>query len=215
MMADIKISELRKRYGKEGVVDDELPEHPVKLFKRWFDEAVKSDVTEPNAMALATVTESGTPNVRMVLLKGIRDHSITFFTNFESRKGEELRANPVAACTFWWGELERQVRISGKVQKLTEAESEDYFRSRPRDFQIGAWASDQSRPVENREALIENYKALEKKFEGKEIPKPDYWGGFEILLQSLEFWQGRPARMHDRILYQHSAGKWNRQRLAP
>lgn len=214
-MTDIKIADLRKQYKKGGLVDVDLPENPIELFRKWFEEAVESEVVEPNAMALATVTGAETPNVRMVLLKGLDEHSISFFTNYDSRKAKELNAHPVAACTIWWAELERQVRFSGKVEKLTEAESEDYFRSRPRESQIGAWASDQSKPIADRNELEASFKEIEEKFEGGEIPKPDYWGGYKIILETIEFWQGRPGRLHDRILYQQSSGKWNRQRLAP
>jgi pyridoxamine 5'-phosphate oxidase len=214
-MTDIKISDLRKQYKKGGLVDLDLPENPIELFRKWFEEAVESEVVEPNAMALATVTWAETPNVRMVLLKGLDEHSISFFTNYESRKAKELNAHPVAACTIWWAELERQVRFSGKVEKLTAAESEDYFRSRPRESQIGAWASDQSKPIADRSELEASFKEIEEKFKGSEIPRPDHWGGYKIILETIEFWQGRPGRLHDRILYQQSSGKWNRQRLAP
>jgi pyridoxamine 5'-phosphate oxidase len=214
-MTDIKIADLRKQYKKGGLVNHELPENPVGLFRKWFEEAVDSEVIEPNAMALATVTGAETPNVRMVLLKGLTDHSISFYTNYESQKAKDLDAHPVAACTIWWAELERQIRISGKVEKLTAAQSDDYFRSRPRESQIGAWASSQSRPVVNRNELETNFKEIEEKFEGEDIPRPDNWGGYKIIFETIEFWQGRPGRLHDRILYQQSAGKWNRQRLAP
>lgn len=214
-MTDIKIADLRKQYKKGGLVELELPENPVELFRKWFEEAVESEVIEPNAMALATVTGAETPNVRMVLLKGLTDHSISFYTNYESQKAKDLDAYPVAACTIWWAELERQVRISGKVEKLTAAQSDDYFRSRPRESQISAWASSQSRPVANRKELETNFREIEEKYEGEEIPRPDDWGGYKIIFETIEFWQGRPGRLHDRILYQQAAGKWNRQRLAP
>lgn len=214
-MTDIKISDLRKRYKEGRFEDSELPEEPIPLFRQWFNQAVDSEVTEPNAMALATVTGANTPNVRMVLLKGLDENSISFYTNYESRKGKELDANPTAACTIWWAELERQVRLSGRVEKMTDAESDNYFESRPRESQIGAWASSQSRPVVDRKELEDQFREIKKRFEGKEIPKPEYWGGFRIILDTVEFWQGRPGRLHDRIFYQQSSGKWNRQRLAP
>jgi len=149
------------------------------------------------------------------LLKGIDDTSAIFYTNYKSRKGEELTAHPFAACTIWWAELERQIRFSGRVEKVSESESERYFHSRPRDSQVGAWASEQSRPIADREELVARFKEIEQKFNGEKIPKPEYWGGYKIFYNTIEFWQGRPGRLHDRILYQHSAGKWNRQRLAP
>ena len=211
----VNVSELRKRYTKGGLEDDELPGEPMFLFKKWLEEAVKAEVTEPNAMALATVSPAGNPNVRMVLLKGVEDNSITFYTNYGSRKGEDLSVNPAASCTFWWAELERQVRISGTVEKVLQSTSENYFASRPRESQIGAWASDQSKPVANRKELEEKFSEAEARFQGKDIPKPEDWGGFEIKIHEIEFWQGRPGRMHDRILYTRFSGKWNRQRLAP
>lgn len=211
----VNVSELRKRYTKGGLADDELPDEPMPLFKKWLEEAVNAEVPEPNAMALATVSAAGTPNVRMVLLKGVENGSITFYTNYGSKKAKDLAVNPAASCTFWWAELERQVRISGTVQKVLQTVSENYFGTRPRDSQIGAWASEQSRPVANRNELEEMFAKVEARFEGKDIPKPDDWGGFEIRIKEIEFWQGRPGRMHDRILYSLSIGKWNRQRLAP
>jgi pyridoxamine 5'-phosphate oxidase len=211
----VNIADLRKKYTKSGLLEENLPENPMQLFRQWLEEAVKAGVPEPNAMALATVSPEGTPNVRMVLLKAVEDHSITFFTNFNSRKGKDLAATPAASCTFWWAELERQVRISGTVQKVPDSVSEAYFRSRPRESRIGAVASNQSMPVAGREELEKAFAAIEREYEGKEIPKPDDWGGYEITIQEIEFWQGRPGRMHDRISYLVSSGKWNRQRLAP
>ncbi|WP_069130142.1 pyridoxamine 5'-phosphate oxidase [Rhodohalobacter halophilus] len=209
------IADLRKRYTRNGLDEKDLPLNPIELFRMWIDEALDAEVPEPNAMALATVTEAGAPNVRMVLLKGIDELSARFFTNYQSRKGRELESTPSAACTIWWAELERQIRFSGRVKKLSVAESEEYFRSRPRESRIGAWASEQSRPVANRTELEERFIEVEQMFEGKEIPKPQHWGGYKIIFETIEFWQGRPGRLHDRIFYQLSSGKWNRQRLAP
>ncbi|TVR30144.1 MAG: pyridoxamine 5'-phosphate oxidase [Balneolaceae bacterium] len=214
-MVDVKITDLRRKYTRSGLVDENLPENPMKLFNQWFKEALHSEVIEPNAMALATVSGAGSPNVRMVLLKGIDDNSINFYTNYNSRKGQDLAANPFCSCTFWWAELERQVRLSGTVEKLPESVSENYFQSRPRESQIGAWASDQSKPVADREELERKFSEIESRFKDQEIPKPIGWGGFKITVQEMEFWQGRPGRLHDRIYYIHSSGKWNRQRLAP
>lgn len=211
----VNVSELRKRYTKGGLADEELPEEPMSLFKTWLEEAVNAEVPEPNAMALATVSTAGTPNVRMVLLKGVEDSAISFYTNYNSRKAKDLAANPSASCTFWWAELERQVRISGTVKKLPETVSKNYFATRPRDSQIGAWASDQSMPVANREELEKKFAEVEERYRNKDIPKPYDWGGFEIRIKEIEFWQGRPGRMHDRIQYLFSSGKWNRQRLSP
>lgn len=214
-MESVNISELRKRYTKSGLIESELPDNPIELFKKWFDEAVSSEVVEPNAMALATVSPAGTPNVRMVLLKGINDSSVVFYTNYNSRKAKDLEANSTASCTFWWAELERQVRLSGTVKKVSSTVSENYFRSRPKESQIGAWASNQSKPVAGREELEADFKTISERYEGKDVPKPEHWGGYEILIKEMEFWQGRPGRLHDRIYYQVTSGKWNRQRLAP
>jgi pyridoxamine 5'-phosphate oxidase len=211
----VNVADLRKKYTKGGLLEENLPDEPMELFRQWLKEAVEAEVPEPNAMALATVSGAGTPNVRMVLLKGIENGSITFYTNYNSRKGKDLSANPSASCTFWWAELERQLRLSGTVKKVPGSVSENYFRSRPRESQIGAAASSQSMPVAGRGELEKAFAAIEQKYEGRDIPKPENWGGFEINIQEIEFWQGRPGRMHDRILYTRSSGKWNRQRLSP
>ena len=211
----MNVADLRKQYTKAGLLEAGLPGKPMPLFKQWFREALESEVTEPNAMALATVTPGGKPSVRIVLLKGIEEDSITFYTNYGSTKASELEKTPHAACTFWWAELERQVRISGPVKKVSESESTKYFESRPRESQIGAWASSQSRPVSTRIELEELFSRFERKFDGKNVPKPDHWGGYEISVNEIEFWQGRPGRLHDRILYSLEKDEWNRQRLAP
>ena len=212
----MNVADLRKQYTKAGLLESGLPDKPMPLFKQWFQEALESEVTEPNAMALATVTPDGKPSVRIVLLKGIEEDSITFYTNYGSSKAAELEKTPHAACTFWWAELERQVRISGPVKKVPESDSKKYFESRPRESQIGAWASSQSRPVSTRIELEELFSRFERKFDGKKVPKPDHWGGYNISVNEIEFWQGRPGRLHDRILYSLEKGdEWSRQRLAP
>lgn len=210
-----KLADLRRNYTKGGLLEKELPDNPLELFNQWFDEALHSEVTEPNAMALATADSKGRPDSRIVLLKGVEDGSAIFFTNYSSKKGKDLEENPYAAVTFWWAELERQVRMAGPVSKLPEQESRDYFNSRPRESRIGAWASDQSAPIDGRETLTERYKELEERFNGKEIPKPDHWGGYQIRIEEIEFWQGRPGRLHDRICYQLNGDTWSRERLAP
>lgn len=212
---ELDIAALRKRYAKDGLSEHSLPDEPVLLFKKWLEQAIQSEVLEPNAMSLATVNENGEPNVRIVLLKNMRDNTIRFFTNYKSRKGQELAVNPVAACAFWWPELERQVRLRGTVERIAAENSAEYFSSRPRESQIGAWASDQSRIVKNREALQKRFDELESEFDGSEIPMPANWGGYSLEFREIEFWQGRPGRMHDRIVYQLSQGAWNRKRLAP
>lgn len=214
-MSELNISELRRRYIKGGLPDENLPDEPIQFLSKWFDEAVRSDVLEPNAMALATVDEEGKPNVRMVLLKDILEASVTFFTNYNSRKGHELTKHPYTACSIWWPELERQVRFRGEVSKLSSEVSREYFQSRPRESQIGAWASLQSDVVTGRDELEKKYAVMASKFEGEKIPVPDYWGGYKIKISEIEFWQGRPGRLHDRIRYRKENQTWKKERLSP
>lgn len=214
-MTEINVADLRANYTKGGIIDSDLPNNPIVLFKTWLDEALKSQVMEPNAMSLATADKSGTPNVRMVLLKGVEGDTLHFYTNYESEKGKELADNPRASVAFWWPELERQVRITGDVEKLSEKESEDYFHSRPRESQIGAWSSNQSKEVLSRVELQTRFEKLKKRFEGVDIPKPDFWGGYQISIEKIEFWQGRPGRLHDRILYVKNSEEWTKSRLQP
>lgn len=214
-MSELNIADLRRRYTKGGLLEEKLPDKPIPLFKQWMDEAIHSEVMEPNAMALATVDEDNHPDVRTVLLKGIEDRAITFFTNYLSRKARELSKTPYASCVFWWPELERQIRLRGPVGKLSEEVSERYFKSRPRESQIGAWASHQSEVIENREELERKFNEIESRFAGKDVPKPDYWGGYSITPAEIEFWQGRPGRLHDRIRYRKEDQTWNRERLSP
>ena len=214
-MPELNIAELRRNYTKGGLLEDELPENPLKLFKTWMKQAVDSEVMEPNAMALATVKIVVAPNVRTVLMKGIEGDSIHFFTNYKSEKAMEIEENPNVSASFWWPELERQLRFSGVAEKLNEDQNEEYFSSRPRESQLGAWASDQSSPVENRVELEKKFREIEEKFDGREVPKPDYWGGYSICLEEIEFWQGRPGRLHDRIMYKKLGNEWKMQRLQP
>ncbi|CAN5355702.1 pyridoxamine 5'-phosphate oxidase [soil metagenome] len=209
------LAHLRENYTKSGISDVDLPADPVPMFSRWIEEAINVEANEPNAMSLATVSEDGRPNVRVVLLKGIEGNSLEFYTNYLSKKGKELEKNPRAAVAFWWPELERQVRIRGTVEKLSREENDEYFQSRPRESQIGAWVSDQSTPVESREILKEKTKSVIDRFEGRTVPTPDFWGGYSINIVEIEFWQGRPARLHDRILYTRDKGGWKIERLQP
>jgi pyridoxamine 5'-phosphate oxidase len=210
-----EIASLRKNYTKAGLKEEDLPGEPIELFKQWLNEALESDVLEPNAMVLSTVDENGYSNSRTVLLKGIGGSSIRFFTNYESVKGIEISRNPNVSVVFWWGELERQVRIRGVAEKITEKESEDYFQSRPRDSQLGAWASNQSQEIPGRDALENRFNEVKEKYSGKKIPKPPNWGGFDIEIHEIEFWQGRPGRLHDRIKFSKENSNWERKRLAP
>ena len=188
---------------------------PISQFSVWMDEAIESNLIEPNAMILATSSKKGVPSVRTVLLKGFDDKGFVFYTNYESLKAKDLNENPIASLLFLWLELERQIRITGKVEKLSNEESEKYFSSRPRESQLGAWASKQSSVIANREVLEKQYEVMKQKFDGKEIPLPPCWGGYRVLPYNFEFWQGRESRLHDRISYTLKTGKWHIERLSP
>ncbi len=216
------IQSLRKEYSSIGLEESKLPNQPVELFKQWLEEAVKVGILEPNAMFLATVDESGQPQGRVVLLKEVDDSgNFVFYTNYESNKAKQLENQPKATLVFLWGDLERSVRISGNVEKVSEEQSQAYFAKRPRASQIGAWASQQSREIENREEMELNYKKMEKKFEGQEnIPKPPFWGGYCLKPTRIEFWKGRASRFHDRIEYnlkstEKGESTWAIRRLQP
>lgn len=189
---------------------------PIRQFERWFEQAVKAKVPEPNAMTLATVTPEGAPAARVVLLKGVDARGFVFYTNYESAKGRELAANPRATLVFLWLPLGRQVRIDGTVEKVSVEESQTYFHSRPHDSQLGAWASRQSQVVPTRETLEERFNEAKKRFAGQEVPLPPFWGGYRVLPQTIEFWQGRPSRLHDRLRYfKQPDGSWKLERLSP
>lgn len=195
--------------------DSDLLDDPIELFRRWFDEAARAGMPQVNAMTLATVAADGRPSARVVLLKGVDDRGFQFFTNYESRKGGELTANPHAALVFLWIPLERQVRVTGDVVRLSAEESDAYFASRPRGSQVGAWASEQSRPLPRREELEERWQGLEEQYGHGRVPRPAHWGGFLVVPREIEFWQGRENRLHDRFVYTRAAGGWQRQRLQP
>lgn len=189
---------------------------PISFFRQWFDEADKAQVNEVNAMTLATVDEHSKPHARIVLLKAIDDRGFTFFTNYTSNKGKNIAANPNAAIVFFWPELERQVRIEGVIEQVSAAESDDYYMNRPRGSRLGAWASPQSSVIENRAVLEAKEKEYHQHFEGKEIHRPEHWGGYRLLPHRIEFWQGRPSRLHDRICFElTTANSWKKFRLAP
>ncbi len=210
------LAHLRLSYTKGGLTEEEASADPLAQFAVWFEQAKRAGSPEPNAMALATVSASGVPNARMVLLKGARPDGFVFFTNYDSRKGQELAANSRASLLFYWPELERQVRISGMVEKVAFAESEAYFQSRPLGHQLGAWASRQSAEVPNREALEKNLDAVEERFRAAgEVPLPPFWGGFRVRPTIIEFWQGRTNRLHDRLEYSLTERGWIRRRLSP
>jgi pyridoxamine 5'-phosphate oxidase len=210
------LASLRKEYSKARLDIDSINTDPIQQFIAWFKDAQQAEAAEPNAMNLATVNEHGRPTARVVLLKGVENGKFVFFTNYQSPKGKDLDKTPACALTFYWSELERQVRIEGIVTRIDSARSEEYFRSRPRGSQIGAWASPQSAVIEERNLLEERVKQIEERFKGQEIlPKPNQWGGYEVEPLMFEFWQGRESRLHDRILYTKEDNAWIINRLAP
>jgi len=211
----MNLAELRKEYSLAGLSEKDLAKDPFRQFEKWFQEAEAAKIDEPNAAVLATAARDGRPSARVMLLKGVDGRGFVFFTNYDSRKGRELDANPRVAFIFPWVALERQVIIEGSVAKIAPEESEAYFHSRPRASQLGAWASAQSSIVSGREALEVSMKAMEKKYAGVEAPRPPHWGGFRIAPDSVEFWQGRRSRLHDRLRYRREGGAWIVERLAP
>lgn len=210
------IADLRQEYSLQRLNKTDAHPNPFEQFTVWFDQAVAAKLPEPNAMTLATATPDGKPSARMVLLKGYDERGFVFYTNYKSRKGQQLLANPWGAIAFWWTQLERQVRIEGQIEQVSAEESDAYFHSRPQDSQLGAWASEQSQVIDSREVLEQRLQQLKKEYETKTIPRPPYWGGFRLIPVAIEFWQGRPSRLHDRLLYQRTAeGSWMIQRLSP
>jgi pyridoxamine 5'-phosphate oxidase len=190
-------------------------QHPYRLFKKWFADAANAGTKLPEAMALATASRTGAPSVRMVLNRGLDRRGFAFFTNYNSRKGAELRANPRAAIVFYWPLLERQVRAQGRVQKLTRAESDRYFQRRPRESRLSAWISPQSEEIPDRAFLQEAYARAEAQYAGKRIPRPPFWGGYRLVPDEIEFWEGRPHRLHHRVCYRKTPGGWQAVTLAP
>jgi pyridoxamine 5'-phosphate oxidase len=213
--SDLDVAGLRAEYARGGLDVPDLAGDPFTMFRRWLDEAVAAGLHEPNAMVVSTVSAEGRPSSRMVLLKGLSDEGFVFFTNLASRKGEELAANPQCSLLFPWHPLERQVRIEGSATPLDAETVEAYFQSRPRGAQLGAWASPQSQPVASRAALAASYAAVQERFGEGEVPVPPHWGGYLVAPESVEFWQGRPGRMHDRLVFQRDGASWGVVRLAP
>jgi pyridoxamine 5'-phosphate oxidase len=211
-----KFASLRKEYTKASLDIQSVNKNPLLQFGKWFDEALLSNALEPSAMTLSTVSEAGKPSARVVLLKGVSDDRFYFYTNYTSQKGKELENNPACALTFFWPELERQVRISGFADRATAKESDEYFQSRPRGSQIGAWASPQTAVIKDRSLIEQRAKEIEEKFKNEKVlPRPKQWGGYAITPFEVEFWQGRASRLHDRILYTLIDKEWKINRLAP
>ncbi len=212
----MSLAAFRREYTQAGLRRRDLHADPIAQFQRWLQQAIDAKLNEPNAMTLATADNHGRPSARMVLLKAVDERGFTFFTNYHSHKGQELADNPQAALVFFWGELERQVRINGRVSKLSREESARYYQSRPRGSRLGAWVSEQSQVVANREALEAGLKTMEERYPGEEIPLPTHWGGYLVSPTEVEFWQGRPNRLHDRFRYAYAPhGQWQIDRLAP
>lgn len=212
---DATIANLRREYAKQALDEQSVAAEPLAQFRIWFDAALASGIVEPNAMVLSTADADGRPSARVVLLKDIDDRGLSFYTNYNSRKADDIAANPRVSLTFWWQELERQVRVEGRAEQLAESESDLYFASRPRGSRLGAWASPQSAVVASREELEHALEEVETRFGDGDVARPPHWGGYRVVPDVVEFWQGRPARLHDRIRYRRSSDKWLIERLAP
>jgi pyridoxamine 5'-phosphate oxidase len=213
---DKTLADLRKDYTLQDLSETAIDPNPVIQFKKWFEQALAAQIPEPNAMTLATATPDGKPSARMVLLKDFDEQGFVLFTNYNSHKGQELAANPQAALVFWWAELERQVRIVGTVEKISPQQSDSYFEMRPPNSRLGAWASNQSQVIVSREVLEQQLEEFQRQYENQEVPRPPHWGGYRVIPTEIEFWQGRPSRLHDRLLYTRwDNSSWKIERLSP
>lgn len=216
MLTAEAIAQLRQEYSQQVLRETDVAADPIEQFSAWFQQAVAAQVPQPNAMTLATVSPAGLPSARIVLLNGLDERGFIFYTHYRSRKGQELAANPHAALVFLWPELERQVRIEGQVERVAAAISDAYFQSRPRGSQLGAWASPQSQPIASREVLEAQFQLVSQQYADRPVPRPPDWGGYRVCPHTVEFWQGRPNRLHDRLRYrQGDRQTWHLERLAP
>lgn len=210
------LNSIRRDFADKALDIESVGDSPYDLFEQWFDEAVGAEALDPYAMSIATVDKEGRPAVRVVYMRDISSQGIVFYTNYKSKKGLDMLVNPFISANFFWVELDRQIRFSGEVQKVDPTQSDEYFAKRPRESQIGAWASQQSEELESREELIAAVKHFENKFKDKEVPRPPHWGGYLLKADEIEFWQGRPMRLHDRIVFSNDgAGVWKKKRLSP
>lgn len=216
MPNEINIADLRQTYTRNELLEKNVSKNPFEMFHSWFGEAIKSGILEPNAMVLSTI-EHEMPSSRVVLLKALDETGFVFYTNYESHKGQQLTRNPFASLTFFWDHLERQVRVQGAIEFVSSEESDAYFQSRPRGSQLGAWVSAQSTEISDRRVLEERLEELEKQYadDSIPIPRPQHWGGIRVIPSKIEFWQGRPNRLHDRLLYQKTENNWQLSRLSP
>ncbi len=215
MATNKSIADIRKDYSSKKLAKTDVGKNPINQFNKWFNEAIHAQIEEVNAMTLSTATKQGKPSARIVLLKGIENNGFVFFTNYNSTKGQQLAENPFASLSFFWKELERQVCIEGTVQKISEKDSITYFNSRPYKSRVGAWVSDQSKPLASRVELMQKFTLKAATFIGQQVPKPSFWGGYILIPTRIEFWQGRPSRLHDRINYRLENGTWHVERLSP
>ncbi len=209
------INEIRRDFAGKPLNEDSIHANPMKQYGVWFEEAVNAQLLDPSAMSVTTVSAEGQPSTRIVYMRDISDEGFVFYTNYHSGKGKDLEQNNQVSLNFFWGELERQVRVEGEVEKISDDASDAYFAKRPRESQIGAWASSQSEVLMSREALEEKVVDFTKKFEGSVVPRPAHWGGYRVKPTRMEFWQGRPSRLHDRIVYLKSGNDWKQSRLSP
>lgn len=212
----LKVADMRESYYTDGLNENTIERNPIKLFEIWFNYAIEKKVLEPNAMTLATADKNGKPSARIVLLKDYSEEGFVFFTNYNSIKGIQLEKNPTAALVFWWGNLARQIRIEGSVEKTSTKESDGYFNSRPRGNQLGAIVSDQSQPVQSYSYLESEFEKISRKYKEKKVVRPNYWGGYRVIPDMIEFWQGRENRLHDRLRFTKTdINQWRLERLSP